>query len=95
MEYSLSDLPRPWLRSYNSKVMCDCRRSIFVNISEVAQTQLTHAVVQLRYPPVRNGQAGEKDKVYESMDVTLFSEVERKRALLVVACPFEVPNDIL
>ena len=23
MEYSLSDLPRPWLRSYNSKVMCD------------------------------------------------------------------------
>ena len=54
----------------------------------------TYTVVKLGDAAVRDGEAGEEDEVDERVDVTLLGEVERERALLVVACVFEVADDV-
>ena len=54
-----------------------------------------HRVVQLGYPPVRDGQTGEEDEVDKGMDVALFGEVEVQRATTAAPSRLEVLHDVL
>ena len=54
-----------------------------------------HRVVQLGYPPVRDGQTGEEDEVDKGMDVALFGEVEVQRATTTTPSRLEVFHDVL
>ena len=102
IEYSLSDLPRPWLRSYSSNVMCDCPRQnqsirqyvFFQRKGGKGEGRGTYTIVKLGDPPVHDGQAGEEDEVDERVDVALFREVQRERTLLVVPRPLEVADKL-
>lgn len=53
-----------------------------------------HRVVQLGYPPVRDGQTGEQDKINEGMDMALLGEIEVQRTATTASSRLEVFHDI-
>ena len=54
-----------------------------------------YRVVQLGYPPVRDGQTGEQDKINKGMDVALLGEVEVQRTATAAPSGLEVFHDVL
>ena len=95
MEYSLSDFPRPKLRSYSSnlpgkliyiaqnKLGKDTRYMRLPepvsNRSECAVPDIkclvAYCVVQLREPPIRDGQSGQKNEIDQGVDMALLGEI--------------------
>jgi hypothetical protein len=52
-------------------------------------------VVQLRDPPVRDGQTGEQDEIDKGMDVALLGEVKVQRATTAAPSRLKVFHDVL
>jgi len=92
MEYSLSELPRPWLRSYSSNVICDFQKGQQGN--ETTDTNCAYGVVEFWDPAVGNWQTRKQHQVDKGVDVTLFCKVHRQGALSAISCLLEVGHDV-
>ena len=70
-----------------------CRRSA-TGAGRNIRKEGTYAVVELGDSAVGDGQPREEDEVHEGVNVALLGEVQRERALLVVAGVLEVLDDV-